>query len=82
MMSQNGSNCLREALYLPGVVARKHNPLLRQFAEHLLVTGMPKMAVTGAVMHKLVHLIYGVVRSGKSFDAHYMKPTLLIQDGI
>lgn len=46
------------------------NTLLRQFAERWLATGMPKMAVIGAVMRKLVHLIYGVVRSGKPFDAH------------
>jgi transposase len=82
MMSRMGSNSLRAALYLPGVVARKHNALLRQFAERLLATGMPKMAVIGAVMRKLVHIIYGVVRSGKPFDANCLKPTLAIQDGI
>jgi transposase len=40
------------------------------------------LPVIGAVMRKLVHLIYGVVRSGKPFDANCLEPTLAIQDGI
>jgi hypothetical protein len=38
--------------------------------------------VIGAVMHKLVHLIYGVIRTGKPFDANYLSKGLAIQDGI
>jgi hypothetical protein len=38
--------------------------------------------VIGAVTHKLTHLIYGVIRSGKPFDPNYLAKGLAIQDGI
>ncbi len=43
---------------------------------------MAMKAVIGAVMHKLTHLIYGVIRTGKPFDANYLSNGLAIQDGI
>jgi len=43
---------------------------------------MAKKAVIGAVMHKLTHLIYGVIKNGKPFDANYFAKGLAIQDGI
>jgi len=82
MMSRTGSTALRTALYMPSLVARRHNPILRRFAEHLAQGGMAKKAVIGAVMHKLAHLIYGIIRTGKPFDANYLPKGLAIQDGI
>lgn len=82
IMSRSGSTSMRAALYMPGMVARRHNPLLHQFALRLAANGMAKKAVIGAVMHKLVHLIYGVIRTGKPFDANYLSKGLAIQDGI
>jgi transposase len=82
MMSRMGGTHLRSSLYLPSVVARRYNPLLNAFAERLLATGMSKMAVIGAVMRKLVHQIYGVIRSGKPFDPKILETRLAIQDGI
>ena len=41
-----------------------------------------KKTVIGAIMHKLVHLIYGVIHSDRPFDAHYWAKGLVIQDGI
>jgi transposase len=82
MMSRTGHSAMRAALYMPALVARKHNPTLITFADRLTATGMAKKAVIGAVMHKLAHLIYGVIRTGKPFDANYMQKGLAIQDGI
>lgn len=82
MVSKTGNSSLRAALFMPSMVARRHNPILRQFAERLLATGMAKRAVIGAVMHKLTHLIYGVIKTGKPFDANYLSGRLAIQDGI
>ncbi|MEO7576993.1 MAG: IS110 family transposase, partial [Massilia sp.] len=77
-----GSTSLRAALFMPSMVARRHNPILNKFAERLLANGLPKMAVICAVMHKLTHLIYGVIRTGKPFDANYLSKKLALQDGI
>lgn len=82
IISRSGSTQLRAALYMPGLVASRHNPLLHQFAERLTNAGMAKKAVISAVVHKLTHLIYGVIRTGKPFDPNYLSKELAIQDGI
>ncbi len=82
MISRTGNTALRAALYMPSLVARRHNPILSRFAERLLATGMAKKAVIGAVMHKLTHLIYGVIHTGKPFDPNFLSKGLAIQDGI
>jgi transposase len=82
MMSRMGNPRLRAALFLPSLVAKRYNPILKQFGERLEAGGLSKMAVAGAIMRKLVHLVYGVVKSGKPFDAKYSAKGLAIQDGI
>lgn len=82
MMSRMGNRQLRAALFLPSLVAKRHNPILKQFGERLQANGLSKMAVAGAIMRKLVHLIYGVVKSGKPFNPDHMAKGLAIQDGI
>lgn len=70
-LSKKGSVRLRKALYWPAIVAMTHNPIVRRFAERLRARGKPSMVVIGAVMRKLVHLVYGVLKSGKPFDPNY-----------
>lgn len=82
MMCHMGNRRLRAALFLPSLVAKRYNPILKQFAGRLEANGLPKMAVAGAIMRKLAHLIYGVVKSGKPFDPNYLDKGLAIQDGI
>lgn len=82
MMSRTGHADLRRALYMPGLVARRHNPVLRAFGDRLSNTGLAPKAVVGAVMRKLAHLIYGVVKSGRPFDANLSGLRLDFQDGI
>lgn len=82
MMSRTGHAALRRALDMPGLVARRHNPVLRVFGDRLRATGLAPKAVVGAVMRKLTHLIYGVIKSGQIFDARFALPKLDFQDGI
>lgn len=82
MISRTGSTAIRAALYMPGLVASRHNPILCKFALRLTENGMAKKAVISAVMHKLAHLIYGVIHTGKPFDPNYLSKQLAIQDGI
>ena len=82
MMSRAGHKALRHALYMPGLVARRHNTTLKIFGDRLSAAGLAPKAVVGAVMRKLAHFIYGVIKSGKPFDANYGLPTLDFQDGI
>ncbi|WP_430229803.1 transposase [Nitrosomonas communis] len=82
MMSRTGHNALRHALYMTGLVARHHNPVLKTFSDRLSTTGLAPKAIVGAVMRKLAHLIYGVIKSGQPFDANFNHLALVIQDGI
>jgi hypothetical protein len=46
----------------------RHNPAVRALAERLRARGKRPMVIVGAAMRKLLHLIYGVLKSGKPFD--------------
>lgn len=81
MISRTGHEDLRRALYMPGLVARRHNPTLKLFADRLAANGLSPKAVVGAVMRKLLHLAFGIINSGKPFDENHQSG-LAIQDGI
>lgn len=68
-LSKVGDAKLRKAFYMPAIVAKNHNPALKAFAENLRGSGKNTMVIIGAIMRKLVHIIYGVLKSGKPFDA-------------
>lgn len=67
-LSKMGNAGLRKALYMPALNAMRHNPVLAAFRTRLLAAGKPKMVAVGAAMRKLVHLMYGVLKSGVPFD--------------
>jgi len=70
-ISRKGQATLRAALFLPALVAKRHNPLLRAFAQRLEAHGkLPKQIIV-ALMRKLLHLAYGVLKSGQPFDPHF-----------
>jgi len=75
-LSKRGSARLRSTLYFPAIVAQRHNPILHAFAERLLAGGKAHLAVIGAVMRKLLHLVYGILKSGQPFDDHYLEKRL------
>ena len=61
LVSKRGHADLRKALYMPGMVAMRHNPLIKDMAQRLKAKGMVPKAIIAAAMHKLIHLIYGVL---------------------
>ena len=71
-ISKQGSAALRAALYMPAVVAKRHNPLVRALAERLQARGHSSMSIIVAAMRKLLHLAFGVLKSGQPFDPHYL----------
>ena len=81
-ISRMGCRDLRAALYMPALTAARKNPLLSAFAQRLQSTGMAPMAVIAAVMRKLVHQMYGVIRSGKPFDPNHLNKPLAMEHGI
>lgn len=70
-LSKTGNAHLRKALYMPAVVALTHNPLMVELRARMEKTGHCKMQIIGAIMRKLLHLAYGVIKTGKPFDPHH-----------
>ena len=70
-LSKVGSARLRGALYWPAITALRFNPLLKAMKQRLAERGKSNMAIIGAAMRKLLHLAYGVLKSGKPFDPNF-----------
>jgi transposase len=68
-LSKIGPGRLRKALYLPAVAALRWNPTIRAVRARLHAAGKPPMVILGAAMRKLIHLAYGVLKSGKAYEA-------------
>lgn len=71
MMSKTGRSKLRKAFFMPALVALRYNPVIKKMNVRLTAAGKPKMLIVGAAMRKLVHLIYGVLKSGVPFDEKF-----------
>lgn len=72
-LSKTGAPRLRKALYFPAIVAIKHNPQIRALGVRLKGRGKCPMEIIGAAMRKLVHIAYGVLKSGRPFDPEMAK---------
>jgi len=72
-LSKIGNARLRKALYFPAITALRCSPFFQQWAEGLRQRGKSKMSVIGAVMRKLIHIAYGVLKSGRPFDPELAK---------
>lgn len=70
-LSKQGASQLRRILFFPAISAMQHNPVVRAFAERLAERGKAKMAIVCACMRKLLHLVYGVLKTGLPFDPNY-----------
>ena len=67
-LSKTGSSRIRKGLYMPALVAMKHNPVVAALRERLQGYGKCNMVIVGAAMRKLVHIIFGVLKNGRPFD--------------
>ena len=77
-ISKQGRATIRAALFLPAVVAKTHCQALHPFVARLQARGLSKMEVVVALMRKLLHLIFGVLKSGQPFDLHYLETAVAI----
>lgn len=67
-LSKIGHAFLRKALYMPAMVTLYKTIWGKQFKARLSVSGKPPKLIIGAMMRKLIHVAFGVLKSGKSFD--------------
>jgi transposase len=72
-LSKIGNARLRKALYFPAITALRCSAFFQAWAKGLQERGKCKMSIIGAVMRKLIHLAYGVLKTGKPFDPEWTK---------
>lgn len=65
-----GNRHLRAALYMPALVAIQHEPNVKAFYDKLLGAGKKPMQAVVAVMRKLLHAIWGMLKHDQDFDGN------------
>jgi transposase len=60
---------IRNALYMPTVVAKQHNPAIKTFYDRLVTKGKPKLVALIASMRKLITILNVMIRNGKTWDS-------------
>lgn len=63
-----GSANLRRALFMPAMNARVFNPLLKTFGDRLKENGKKPKQIIVAIMRKLLHQIYGILKSREPYN--------------
>lgn len=67
-LSKAGNRYIRQALYMPALSAKAHDPHVKGFFEHLIVNGKTPLQAVCAVMRKLLHAIHGMLKHHQPFD--------------
>ena len=75
-MSKIGPPQLRAKLYMSALCGKIYNKRMRNIYDEMCLRGKPKMVAIGALMRKLVHWCYGVLKTGTVFNDEDLKPVL------
>jgi len=67
-LSKLGNARLRRVLYMPALSAKRSNEALQPFVKRLKNNGLSPKAIVCAVMRKLVHIIWGMLKNDSPFD--------------
>ena len=67
-MSKQGSKNMRKILFNIAKTAIVHNPLIKEIYEKKVSHGMSKMAAIGVCMHKILRIIYGMLKNRQAFN--------------
>jgi transposase len=67
-MSKVGHAYARKVLYMPAMVTLYKTAWGKRFRARLAAAGKPPKLIIGAMMRKLIHVAFGVLKSGKLFN--------------
>ncbi len=67
-ISKAGNSRLRHALYMPAMAAATHAPEVQVFYETLQSRGLCKRQALAAIMRKLLHAVYGMLRTQTPYN--------------
>ena len=74
-IAKQGDRRLRNALFMPALVAAYHNPILKVFYRRLIDNGKPKLLAIVAVMKKLLLMIQAILKRKTPFNPDYFPLT-------
>ncbi len=69
-ISKVGNRHLRAALYMPALVAIRHDPNIRAFYDKLVAAGKKPLQAIVAAMRKLLDAIWGMLKHNEDFDGN------------
>ncbi len=69
-MSKKGRKEPRNILFNITRYAIAHNDFIKEIYANHLKKGMSKLAAMGAIMHKILRIIYGMLKNNTPFNAH------------
>jgi transposase len=67
-MSKKGRKEGRRILFIVAMSAIQTNPLIRDVYQQAIERGMEKMAAMGLCMHKILRIVYGMLKHNQAFD--------------
>lgn len=63
-----GRSAVRSSLFMAGLVAARHNPVLKAFRDRLVAAGKPKIVALVATMRKLLTILNAMIRDQKPWQ--------------
>lgn len=72
-MSKRGRKTLRTVLFLPAMVAARRDDYIKSIYEKQIKKGKSKMSALGIIMHKLLRIAYGILKTGIPYSAEIDK---------
>lgn len=67
---KTGDPSLKAVVYMASIAASQHNRELRQHYQALLKAGKSKMCALGALMRRIVHIAFGVLKNQLPYNPH------------
>jgi len=68
-MSKQGRKEPRKILFMVAMVSLTANPHIRKIYEEHTEKGMEKMAAIGLCMHKILRIVYGMLKNNQAYDS-------------
>ncbi|MDR1235469.1 MAG: transposase [Holosporaceae bacterium] len=67
-ISRLGSAKIRKTLHMSAIVVKNHNPHFADFVKKLEARGKCAKAIIIAIMRKLMHIFFGILKNNSPFD--------------
>ncbi len=70
-LAKHGNSAVKSTLFMSGHVAARHNPTCKKLFDRLVGKGKKRIVAIGAVMRKLIQIVYGVLKNKTPFSPDF-----------